>query len=97
MISQQGIEPNPDKIVVVQAIQSPRTQKEAHYLTGRIAALTRFISRAGDRSLPFFKAIKKERDFEWIPECEKSFQESKAYLQFPQLLAQPVEGDVLQL
>ncbi|GAA0154215.1 hypothetical protein LIER_12266 [Lithospermum erythrorhizon] len=97
IISQQDIEPNLDKIAAVQAMQSPRTQKEAHCLTGRIAALTRFISRVGDRSLPFFKAIKKGREFEWTPECEKSFQELKAYLQSPQMLAPPVTGDVLQL
>ncbi|GAA0150447.1 hypothetical protein LIER_09389 [Lithospermum erythrorhizon] len=35
---------------------------------GRIAALNRFISRAGDRSLPFFKAVKKGRELEWTPE-----------------------------
>ncbi|GAA0170915.1 hypothetical protein LIER_25073 [Lithospermum erythrorhizon] len=97
MISQRGIEPNPEKIEALQAMQSPRTQKEAQRLKGRIAALTRFISRVGDRSLPSFMAIEKGRDFEWTPECKKSFQELKAYLQSPKLLAQPVAGDVLQL
>ncbi|GAA0175822.1 hypothetical protein LIER_41983 [Lithospermum erythrorhizon] len=67
---------NLDKCV----FRSPRTQKEAQRLTARITALTRFISRAGDRSLPFFKAIKKGKEFEWTPECEESFQELKAYL-----------------
>ncbi|GAA0162399.1 hypothetical protein LIER_18502 [Lithospermum erythrorhizon] len=70
MISQRGIDSNPDKIVVVRAMQSPQTQKDVQSLTGRITTLTRLISRAGDRSLPFFKAIKKGRGFEWTPECE---------------------------
>ncbi|GAA0173073.1 hypothetical protein LIER_26766 [Lithospermum erythrorhizon] len=56
---QRGIKPNPDKIEAFQAMESPKTQKEAQRLTGRIAALTRFISQAKDRSLPFFKATKK--------------------------------------
>ncbi|GAA0143687.1 hypothetical protein LIER_35791 [Lithospermum erythrorhizon] len=47
MISQRGIEPNLDKIVDVEAMQSPQTQKEAQRLTGTIAALTWFISRSG--------------------------------------------------
>ncbi|GAA0159957.1 hypothetical protein LIER_16621 [Lithospermum erythrorhizon] len=47
--------------------------------------------------LPFFKAIKKRRDFEWTPECEKSFQDLKAYMHSPQLLAPPIDGDALQL
>ncbi|GAA0185229.1 hypothetical protein LIER_32517 [Lithospermum erythrorhizon] len=68
-------------------MQSPHTQREVERLTGRIGGLTRFISRAGDRSFPF----------EWTPECEKSFQELKAYLQSPQLLALPVMGEVLHL
>ncbi|GAA0166524.1 hypothetical protein LIER_21660 [Lithospermum erythrorhizon] len=37
MISQRRIEVNPDKIDAVEAMQSPRTQKEAQCLTGRIA------------------------------------------------------------
>ncbi|GAA0160657.1 hypothetical protein LIER_39079 [Lithospermum erythrorhizon] len=83
MISQRGIEPNPDKIAVVQTMQSPKMHKEVERLTRRIAALARFISSAGDRSLPFFKAIKKENEFEWTPECKNSFKELKAYLQSP--------------
>ncbi|GAA0187357.1 hypothetical protein LIER_34645 [Lithospermum erythrorhizon] len=80
---------NPDKCVFG-AMQSPNTQKEAQCLTRKIASLTRFISRAGDRNLPFFKAIKKGIEFEQTLECEKFFQELKAYLQYPQLLARPV-------
>ncbi|GAA0158745.1 hypothetical protein LIER_15691 [Lithospermum erythrorhizon] len=63
-------------------------EKEAQRLTGRITALTRFISRAGDWSLPFFKAIKRQKSLSGP--YEQSFH-------FPQLLARPVAGDVLQL
>ncbi|GAA0153685.1 hypothetical protein LIER_11861 [Lithospermum erythrorhizon] len=42
MIIQRVIEPNPDNIAAVHAMQSPKTQK-AQRLTRRIAALTRFI------------------------------------------------------
>ncbi|GAA0139561.1 hypothetical protein LIER_35105 [Lithospermum erythrorhizon] len=78
-------------------MQNPKTQKEAQRLTRIIVALTRFISRPRDWSLPFFKAIKTRKEFEWTPDCEQSFQELKSYLQSPQLLARPVVGDVLQL
>ncbi|GAA0169505.1 hypothetical protein LIER_23974 [Lithospermum erythrorhizon] len=84
---------NPGKCV----FRSPKTEKEAQCLTGKIAALTRFISGAGDRSRPFFKAIKKLKEFDWTPDCEQSFQELKKYLQSPQLLVWPVARDVLQL
>ncbi|GAA0156299.1 hypothetical protein LIER_13825 [Lithospermum erythrorhizon] len=49
------------------------------------------------QSLPFFKATKKEKEIKWTPECEASFQELKAYLQSPWLLARPVTEDILQL
>ena len=37
---------------------SPKTMKEVQKLTGRIAALNRFVSRATDKCLPFFKILK---------------------------------------
>ncbi|GAA0149482.1 hypothetical protein LIER_43061 [Lithospermum erythrorhizon] len=78
-------------------MQSPRTQNEVQCLMGRIIALTRFISRSGDMNFPFFKDIKKRREFEWTPECEESLQELKVYIQSPQLLTRPIAGDILRV
>ena len=47
---------------------SPKTVKEVQKLTGRIAALNRFVSRATDKCLPFFKTLKQA--FAWTDECE---------------------------
>jgi len=55
MVSQQGIETNLEKIRAILEMTSPKTMKEVQMLTGRIAALNRFISKATDRCLPFFK------------------------------------------
>ncbi|KAL0444250.1 UNVERIFIED_CONTAM: hypothetical protein Slati_2147700 [Sesamum latifolium] len=38
---------------------------EAQRLTGRIAALSRFISKSAEKSLPFFKTLRKAKTFEW--------------------------------
>ena len=65
-VSQQGIEANPDKIKAIMEIKSPKTVKEVQSLTGKIATLTRFLSRATDKCLPFFKVLKKP--FQWIDE-----------------------------
>ena len=43
-------------------------------------ALNRFISRSADRCRPFFLLIKKWKNFEWIEECVKAFQQFKDYL-----------------
>ena len=47
---------------------SPKTVKEVHKLIGRIATLNRFISKATDKCLPFFKTLKQA--FTWTKECE---------------------------
>ena len=45
MVSQQGIEANPENIHAILEITSPKTVKEVQMLTGRIAALNRFVSK----------------------------------------------------
>ena len=93
MVSQRGIEANPEKVQVVINMASPKTVKEVQKLTGRIAALNRFVSRATDKCLPFFKTLKQA--FAWINECETAFQELKCYLSNPPLLSPSKQGESL--
>ena len=74
---------------------SPKTIKEVQKLTGRIAALNRFVSRVTDKCLPFLKTLKQA--FAWIDECEIAFQELKCYLSSPPLLSPSKEGENLYL
>ena len=37
----------------------PKTLREMQKLTGRVTALGRFISKLGERALPFFQLMKK--------------------------------------
>ena len=74
---------------------SPKTVKEVQKLTGRIAALNRFVSRAMDKCLPFFKTLK--RAFAWTDECEAAFQELKRYLSNSPFQSPSKEGESLQL
>jgi hypothetical protein len=55
LISTKGIEANPDKIKALVEMQDPVSVKDVQKLTGRVAALNRFIPRAAERSLPFFQ------------------------------------------
>ncbi|KAK3010158.1 hypothetical protein RJ639_012422 [Escallonia herrerae] len=66
-------------------------------LTRRVAALGRFMSKSVEKCLPFFKAIRKAKDFEWTEECQLSFEELKNYLSSPPLLTKPVTGEDLFL
>ena len=74
---------------------SPKTVKEVQKLTGRIAALNRFISRATDKCLPFFKTLKQA--FAWTDKCEIAFQELKRYLSNPPLLNPSKQEESLYL
>ena len=54
MVSGCGIEANPKKIHAVEKMTTPKSIKEVQCLTGRVAALNRFVSRSAERCLPFF-------------------------------------------
>ena len=85
MVSQRGIEANPDKIRAIMEMKPPRNVKEVQSLNGKVAALNRFVLRATDKCLPFFRTLKKS--FEWTDECQQAFEELKAYLSAPPLLS----------
>ena len=59
MVSQRGIEANPNKVKAIIEIKSPKIVKEVQSLTGKVEALNRFISRATNKCMPFFKVLKK--------------------------------------
>ena len=95
MVSQRGIEANPDKIQAILDIEPPKNIKEVQSLIGRVAALNRFVSKATDKCLPFFKILRKA--FEWTDECQKAFQDLKVYLTTAPLLSPSILGEDLYL
>jgi hypothetical protein len=95
VVSRCGIEANPEKIQVVLDMQAPRSIKQLQQLTGKVAALNRFISQSTDKCLPFFKVLRKA--FVWDEECEEAFKQLKQYLGNPPLLSRANEGEILYL
>ncbi|CAL2239209.1 unnamed protein product [Prunus armeniaca] len=94
MISQRGIEANPEKIKAIIDMETSKTQKDIQSLTGRVAALTRFISKATDKCVPFFKALKGgKHHITWTPECDQAFQNLKNYMSQAPLLSKPLPGE----
>ena len=63
IVSQRNVEANPDKVRAILEMTPPKNIKELQSLNGRVAALNKFVSRATNKCLPFFKALKKS--FEW--------------------------------
>ena len=95
MVSQRGIEVNPEKVRAIMELAPPKMVKEVQNLNGKIAALNRFVSRATDNCLPFFRTLK--RSFEWTDECQQAFENLKVYLSSPSLLSSSRPGEELYL
>ncbi|KAK4384018.1 hypothetical protein Sango_3099700 [Sesamum angolense] len=49
MVSKNGMEANPDKVKAILDMSPPKTIKEVQRLTGRMAALNRFLSKSAER------------------------------------------------
>jgi hypothetical protein len=58
IISHRGIEANPEKISAITSMKAPTCIKDVQKLTGCMAAMNKFISKLGERGLPFFKLLK---------------------------------------
>ena len=95
MVSQRGIEVNPEKVWAIMDLGPPRTMKKVQSLNGKIAALNRFVSKAMDKCLPFFRTLRKS--FKWTDECQKAFEDLKKYLSSPPLLNPSKLGEELYL
>jgi hypothetical protein len=64
-------------------------------LAGRLAALSRFIAKLGEKSLPFYSLMKKSEKFEWTNEAQESFDNLKKILSTSPVLVTPREKETL--
>jgi ribonuclease HI len=70
-------------------MEAPRPQKKVQRLTGCMAALRRFISRLGEKGLPFYKLLKKVDKFQWTTEAHEALEALKKFLTTPTVLKPP--------
>jgi hypothetical protein len=97
IISQRGIEANPEKISAITSMKAPTCIKDVQKLTGCMAALNRFISKLGERGLPFFKLLEHQEKFVWTPEADQALAQLKDFLSKPPVLTAPRKGEQLLL
>ncbi|VFQ79595.1 unnamed protein product [Cuscuta campestris] len=97
MVSRKGIEANLEKVRAIMEMEPPKTAKGVQRLTGRLAALNRFLSKLAEKAHPFFAVIKKRATFKWTQECQEAFEELKRYLTSPLVLSKPEPRDILTL
>jgi ribonuclease HI len=89
LVSHRGIKANPTKIQAIINMTPPQSARDVQRLTGRLAALNRFISKSTERSLPFLKALRGAKDFAWGPEQAAAFASLKQYLSKLAILTSP--------
>jgi hypothetical protein len=97
IISHRGIEANPEKISAITNMNAPTCIKDAQKLIGCMAALNRFISKLGERGLPFFKLLKHQEKFVWTPEADQALAQLKDFLSKLLILTAPRKKEQLLL
>ena len=76
IVSGRGIEANPAKIRALSQLDIPKVLKQIQKLTGCVAALSRFISRLGEKALP----LRCTEHFEWTDAAAARLDEIKTLL-----------------
>ena len=91
MMTERGIEANPNQVISIVDMPATKTKKEVQRLTGHLAALNRYISRYSDKCKHFFEALKSKEV--WTKECEEAFGKIKSYLTSPPVMVSPKLGE----
>ena len=86
---------NLDKIKAVINMLPSSNINDIQRLTGRIATLSRFVSKVSNKCQPFFQVLKKA--FKWNVRSQEAFTALKTYLSSPPILVSPFEGELLIL
>jgi hypothetical protein len=97
MVLSWGIDVNPKKVEAIKNLQPSETRKEIQKLTDMMVALSRFISKLGERGTPFYRLLHKADGFQWNDQTAAMFVELKKYLKSLPTLVPPKPDDVLLL
>jgi hypothetical protein len=97
LVSARGIEANPKKIQAILTMGEPTKLHDVQKLVERVAALSHFVARLGEKALPFYALMKKLDDkFEWTEEADAAFAHLKKVLStLPVLVARKEKEPLL--
>jgi hypothetical protein len=97
VVSERDIEANPDKISSIMNMGPIKNLKGVQRITGCLAALSCFIARLRERSLPPYKLMKKSDHFTWTPETQEALDSLKNILKSPPILTAPTTKEPMLL
>jgi hypothetical protein len=89
IVNHQGIEANSEKIEAIMRMEASQSQKKVQRLTRCMATLRRFISRLGEKGMPFYKLLNKVEKFQWTTEAQEALEALKKFLTTPRVLKPP--------
>ena len=89
IVSQKGIEIDPDKVKAIREMSTPKTEKEVRGFIGRLQYISRFIAKLTAICEPIFKLLKKDQPVVWDDKCQQAFDAIKGYLMNPPVLQPP--------
>jgi hypothetical protein len=95
IVSEWGIEANPKKIATITNMGPIKDLKGVQRVMGCLAALSRFISRLGEKGLPLYRLLRNAERFTWTPEAKKALGNLKALLTNVPILVPPAAGEAL--
>src|SRR3954463_5306597 len=97
LVSERGIECNPEKIAAIDRMNKPRNLKDVQKFTGFLTSLSRFLSRLGEKEIPLYQLMKKTNKFIWTPKADEAFKDLKRMLSTAPVLAAPIEKEPMML
>ena len=92
MISERGIEADPDKIRAILDMSPPQTETEIRGFLGRLQYISRFIVRLTDTCEPIFLLLRKKQPKVWDDQCQQAFEQIREYLLSSPILVPPMLG-----
>jgi hypothetical protein len=97
VVSERGIEANPEKISTIMDMGLIKNLKCVQRVTSCLVALSRFIARLGERSLPLYKLMKKSDHITWTLEAQEALDSLKNMLKSPSILTAPTPEETMLL
>ena len=80
IVSNRGIEENTAKIRALSQLATPTDLKQLQKLAGCMAALSRFISRLGEKALLLYRLLRRTDHFKWTDAATAGLEEIKTLL-----------------
>jgi hypothetical protein len=97
IVSQRGIEANPEKVAALERMGLIWDLKGVQKVLGCLATLSRFISRLGEKGLPLYRLLKKHERFSWTAKAPEVLDKLKATLAHAPILTPPQDSEPLYL